>query len=130
GDGFAVLDACGDVLQLGAEVGELLAAGQQLDRAEDGKARADQRQELLVEDEKGLQLDLLGFSGARQQTARLHRVDVVSSLGETRAQLFFGGCRVRLLLHLATLIRQSDYKLSHRIASSYACEEHRPARPQ
>src|SRR5208283_1565812 len=94
------------------------AAGQQLDGAEDGKAGADEGEELLVEDEKGLQLDLLGLACAGQQTARLHRVDVVSSLGETRAQLFFGGCRVRLLLHLATLIRQSDYKLSHRITNS------------
>ena len=115
GDGFAVLDAGGDVLQLGAEVGQLLAAGQQLDGAEDGKAGADEGEELLVEDEKGLQLDLLGLAGARQQAARLHRVDVVPRLREARAQLFFGGRGVRLLLHAATLIRQSDYKLSHRI---------------
>ena len=130
GDGFAVLDAGGDVLQLGAEVGELLAAGQQLDGAEDGKAGADEGEELLVEDEKGLQLDLLGLAGARQQAARLHRVDVVPRLREARAQLFFGGRGVRLLLHAATLIRQSDYKLSHRTASPTACEEHRRARPQ
>jgi hypothetical protein len=61
-DGFAVLDAGRDVLQLGAEVGELLAPGQQLDGAEDGKAGADEGEELLVEDEKGLQLDLLGLA--------------------------------------------------------------------
>ena len=130
GDGFAVLDAGGDVLQLRAEVGELLAAGQQLDGAEDGKAGADEGEELLVEDEKCLQLDLLGLAGARQQAARLDRIDVVSGLGEARAQFFFGGRRVRLLLHPATLIRQSDYKFSHRIASPTARAELCSARSQ
>jgi hypothetical protein len=39
-------------------VGVFLILGQHLERAQDGQARADQGEELLVEDEEGLQLDL------------------------------------------------------------------------
>ena len=58
GDGFAGLDAGGDVLKLGAEDGVLLALGEQFKRTEDGQAGADERQKLLVVNEERLQLDL------------------------------------------------------------------------
>jgi hypothetical protein len=60
-------------------VRQLLSPRQQLQRSQDRQSRPDQRQKLLVEDQEGLQLDLL-FAAAGQQVARLHGVDVVARL--------------------------------------------------
>ena len=84
GDGFAGLDAGGDVLHLGAESGVLLALGQQLQRAGDGQAGADEGEELLVEDQEGFEINLL-LAGAAQRGARLDGVDQVAGLREARA---------------------------------------------
>src|SRR4029077_7290314 len=105
-----------NVFQLRAEVRHLLPARQQLNRAQNRQSSADQRQELLVEDQERLQLSLLGLAG-RQQPARFHRVDVIAGLREPRPQLFLRGGRVGLLLHLATLVRQLDHVLIHKVLS-------------
>ena len=90
-----------------------LALGEQLERAEDGQAGADQGEELLVEDEEGIELDLLRLAGAGEQAAGFDGVDVVAGLGEAGAQLFRGGGGVGLLLHAAALVGQSDDELGH-----------------
>jgi hypothetical protein len=113
GDGFTVLDADGDIFQLRAEVRQLLAAGEQLQGAEDGQAGADEGEELLVEDEEGLKVHLLGLAGAGEQAACLDGLDVVSGLGEACAQLLFGGGGEGLLLHAPTFIGEPDYEFGH-----------------
>ena len=55
---FAALDAAGDVVQLAGEPGLLLDLAEHLNGAEDGQAGANEREELLVEDEERLELDL------------------------------------------------------------------------
>ncbi len=74
-----------------------------------------QRQKLLVEDQERLQL---GFLGPSHTPARSHRKDVISSLHKPMTQLIRRSSRLRLLLHLAPLIRQLDDKLSHALLSS------------
>ena len=96
----------------GAKVGVLLALGQHLERAQDRQAGADQGEELLVEDEKRLQLDLRRRQPGQPPRA-LHREDVVAGMREARAQLFGGGRSLHLLLHPATLIGQLDDELCH-----------------
>src|SRR6185312_1606059 len=81
--------------------------------AEYRKAGADQRKELLVEDEEGFELDLLILLRG-QQTARLHGENVIARLRKARAQLLSGRGRLDLLLHAPTLIGQPDDELGHR----------------
>ena len=91
----------------------LLALGQHLERAENRQAGADQRQKLLVEDEKRLQLDLAPRprrampprAAPRRRSSRPARSGVRSS-SAVAADL-------HLLLHAATLIGQLDDELCH-----------------
>ena len=98
------------VLQLSGEIGVLLALRQHLQRAQNRHAGADQRQELLVEDQEGLKLRLARGTG---QPPRFHRVDEVPGLRESRAQLFRSRRRLDLLLHMAALVGQPDHEFCH-----------------
>ncbi len=82
------------------------------ERAQNRQAGADQRQELLVEDEKRLQLDLAPRAAAKAR-ARSDREDVVAGMGKAGAQLLGGGRGLHLLLHAAALIGQLDDELRH-----------------
>ena len=90
----------------------LLVLGQHLDRAHNRQSSANQRKKLLVENEKGLQLDLalrasaktaLGFDGK----------DVVAGVNKAGAQFFGSGCRLHLLLYATALVGHFDYEFRH-----------------
>ena len=70
-----------------------------------GRPRADERDELLVEDEEVLEVDLLAARRGSYGTAWFDGVDEVARLQELRAQFISRGSGVRLLLHVAALIR-------------------------
>ena len=109
---LAGLHAGGNVVQLGGKVGILLPLGQHLQRPQNGQPGADQRKELLVEDEKRLQLDLAPRQPAKART-RAHRKHMVPGMGKARPQLIGGGRRMHLFLHASTLIGQLDDELCH-----------------
>src|SRR6201997_3021391 len=82
---LAGANALRHALQLRLEGQVLLALRQHLQRGQNRHTGADQRQKLLVEDQKALELDLLLASA---QPPSLYRIDVISGLREARAQLF------------------------------------------
>ena len=114
GDGFAGLDAGGDVLKLGTEDGVFLPLGKQFERAEDGKAGADERKKLLVVDEKRLQLDL-ALRSSGEAGARLDGVNQIAGLREAGAQLLGGRGGVSLLLDAAAFVGEADCELCHAV---------------
>ena len=112
GKRFAGLDAVGHIVQLAEKLGVFLDLAQHLEGAENGQSGADQGEELLVEDEKRLQLDLAPGE-ARETAAARDAEDVVAGMGKAGAQLLGGGRGLHLLLHPATLIGQFDDELCH-----------------
>ena len=112
-DTFARLHAGRHILKLRAKVQHLLPPSQQVERAQDWQPRLDQRQELLVEDQKGFEIHLLLAPVAAQHAARLDRIDQVAGLREARAQLIGRGGGVVLLLDAAALVGDAYDKLCH-----------------
>jgi hypothetical protein len=111
-EGFAGLDAIGDVVQLCGELGVFLDFAQHSKRAEDRETGTDEGEELLVEDEEGFELDLAPAEAAKAAPGA-DREDVVAGMDEAIAQLIGGGRGLHLLLHPPPLIGQLDDELCH-----------------
>ena len=90
----------------------LLVFGQHFKRTENGQPGADQREELLIEDKKGFQLDLAPLQAAKTG-AGADAEDVVAGVGKAGAQLVGRGRRLHLLLHAAALVRDLDDEFRH-----------------
>ena len=95
-------------------VGETIR--QQIESLEDRQARANQGHELLVEDEKPLQVKLLRTpqqspAGGYSRAARPDRVDEEALLRVAVAQFLFGTGIGRLIVNLAAAVRVFQYPL-------------------
>src|SRR6185312_843409 len=111
-DRLARLHPRRNVFQLPTQIGVFLAFRQQLQRTQNRKPGADQRQKLLVEDQEGLKVDLL-FRRLPQHRLRLDRINQIPGLRKPRAQFFRRRSGMDLLLHTAPVISEFDREFSH-----------------
>ena len=96
------------------------ALGQQVQRFQNRQAGANQRDELLVEDQELLEVDLLlaaAHRHARDLAPRLDGVDQEALLREALAQVLFGGGFGHLLVDFAARIGVLEDELGHYCAS-------------
>ena len=90
GKRVACLDAVGNIVKRTGQLGVLLNLRQHLDGAENGQPGADQGKELLIEDEKRLQLDFSPLEPAKA-AAGADAEDVVAGMGEAGPQFLGRG---------------------------------------
>ena len=116
GQQLAALHPVPHILQPGLQVRVLLPLDQQIQRTQDGQARLDQGQELLVEDHELALPDLppaeLQLSPGKQ-APRLYPIDQVTLLHEALADLGFRVTMLHLLRQVAAIIRDFYQKLGH-----------------
>src|SRR5262249_27418924 len=114
------------VLQHGLEKGIALALAEKLQGLQDWQARFDQREKLLVKDDKRGAFDPL--LSPPKQTPRgepspaLDGINQVALLEETIANVLFGHSALQLLEHVPALVRHFDQEFSHELklpGSSY-----------
>ena len=103
---------------MSAEIGVGEAVGQQIERLQDRKTRANQGHELLVENEKPFEVELLrtaqDVAGDRQAgAARADRIDEKALLRVALAKLLFGDGGGGLLVDLATSVRVFQNPFRH-----------------
>src|SRR5208282_2543662 len=99
-----------------------LPLDQKIQRSQDGKARLDQGQKLLVENQKRrlLQLTLAAeLPAARaEQGSRLNPIDKIALLHEPVVNLGFGIAILHLLPQMALFVGDFDQELCHSLSTS------------
>ena len=103
----ALADIVADAADVGLELLVGQSVGQQVQRLQNGQARAEQGDELLVENEELLDVYLTLAPRRRDAQARCRAdgIDQVALVGEPLAQFGFAGRFQHLLPHLAPGVR-------------------------
>src|SRR5579872_6721499 len=105
--------AVGDIFEYSLKSFIALATTQDFKRSQNWQAGFEQRKELLIEDNKGLKLELGGRAAREQTGLRLNRINEIAKLGKALLRLGGVRCAMDLFTDVATFVGQLDDEFCH-----------------